>query len=88
MDRASIDRILTAEETRALDRLIEDSSILLEPARDSSGGGVDGARWTIEVADNEHYHLIDRWSPKGGDPVHQLGLAMLRLTGWELEALY
>jgi hypothetical protein len=43
---------------------------------------MDGAQWIIELRDGDHYHVIDRLSPKN-DPVRALGLAFLALTGWQ-----
>jgi hypothetical protein len=85
--RGSIERLLTREEARLVNALVEDSGILLESGRDTRMSGIDGARWVLEAADGKHYHLINRWSPDEG-PVRKVGTAMLKLTGWQFEAIY
>jgi hypothetical protein len=37
--------------------------------------GEDGSQWIIEGIKEGHYHLVDRWSPKGGG-VRALGLTL------------
>jgi hypothetical protein len=48
---------------------------------------LDGAQWIIETAGQDGYRFIDRQSPDEG-PVRKVGLALLRLTGWDVGAIY
>jgi len=50
-------------------------------------GGSDGARWIVEATGAPGYQYVNRWSPQDG-PVHDLGLALLGLTGWRFERAY
>jgi hypothetical protein len=38
---------------------------------------LDGAQWIIEGVKQGRYHFIDRTSPEGIDPAHNLGVALL-----------
>ena len=49
--------------------------------------GLDGAVWLIEGVDARGYHFVERWSPEAGG-VHDVGLMMLRLTGWKHDPIY
>jgi hypothetical protein len=49
--------------------------------------GLDGSQWLLEAADSHGYHFVDRFSPESGG-VRDLGLALLRLTGWEFKPIY
>ncbi len=40
-------------------------------------GGTDGAEWIIEGVENGRYHIVQRWSPGVGDPVHTLGMTFV-----------
>ena len=42
--------------------------------------GLDGAQWIIEGRRNSTYHVVDRWSPRGG-PYRDAGLVFLKLAG-------
>jgi hypothetical protein len=42
--------------------------------------GLDGAQWVIEGRRVDAYHVVDRWSPRGG-PYRDAGLAFLQLAG-------
>jgi hypothetical protein len=42
---------------------------------DSVDSGPDGSQWIIEGTKDGKYHVVDRWSPKGG-PIRTLGLAL------------
>lgn len=48
---------------------------------------LDGAQWIIETAGQDGYRFIDRQSPDEG-PVRKVGLALLRLTGWDVGTIY
>ena len=85
----TINRQLRADETAALKSLL---AVVELP--DLSGDcvlgdelGVDGAQWIIERTDERGYHFINRWSPSDG-PVREVGLFLLRLTGWNYKPVY
>ena len=83
---AKVERLLSKREQRDLDRVIARTNDLrIAPA--VCDGGYDGARWIMESARAGDYRYADRQSPKTG-PVHDLGLAMLQLTGWSLAPIY
>ncbi|MEA3207004.1 MAG: hypothetical protein QOE70_61 [Chthoniobacter sp.] len=44
--------------------------------------GLDGAMWLFEGCRDGRYHVVDRWSPKNGDPLKTLGLNMLEAAGF------
>jgi hypothetical protein len=47
--------------------------------------GCDGAQWIVEGAKGGRYHVVDRWSPERGDPVHAIGtILMIDLAGFKL----
>lgn len=82
----SLDRMLSLDESVALERLVESSQILHSRTREG-GSGIDGARWIFEAADREHYLLVQRWSP-GQGPTRDIGTMMLALSGWNLGDVY
>jgi hypothetical protein len=45
---------------------------------------VDGAEWIFEGVRNGRYHVIDRWSPDGGDPLRAIGIAALRMARFKI----
>jgi hypothetical protein len=47
---------------------------------------VDGAQWIFEGARNGKYHVIDRWSPNGGDPARAIGIAALRMARFKIRS--
>lgn len=47
------------------------------PTRQPGEIGLDGAQWIVEMTQGGRYHIIDRWSPRPDDPVHELGTTML-----------
>lgn len=49
--------------------------------------GTDGAQWIIEASNSKGYTFIDRQSPESG-PVRRIGLALIRLTGWQVGEVY
>ena len=80
-----VDRPIRAAEAAELEALMTRTAL-----PDLSGDcviGVDGAQWLIERSDAEGYHFINRWSPSDG-PVRQVGLFLLKLTGWRLKPDY
>lgn len=42
-----------------------------------SADGLDGAQWIIEGVKSGRYHIVDRWSPGTGDPVHDICMTLL-----------
>lgn len=62
-----------------------------EPFDKTSEYGCDGAVWIFEARNAKGYHVIERWAPKQGRPYHELGLLMLKQSGFEFaenEAVY
>jgi len=51
-----------------------------EPSR-GAAPGPDGSRWILEAVRNGKYDVIDRPSPRPGDPVREAGLLALRRSG-------
>lgn len=39
-------------------------------------GGTDGAQWVLEGVEDGRYHIVERWSPWMGDPVHRLAMTL------------
>ncbi|RYG12943.1 MAG: hypothetical protein EON96_13200 [Caulobacteraceae bacterium] len=50
-------------------------------------GGLDGARWLVEFSGGGRYKVAQSFSPDTG-PIHDLGIAMLGLTGWTFTNVY
>jgi hypothetical protein len=48
--------------------------------------GVDGAEWILEGVRENHYHVVDRWSPRTGE-FREACLYLLRLSGVEIDKL-
>jgi hypothetical protein len=65
--------VLTKEETQGFLRRVEQLHFWDIPSRDDSRGSNDGAQWIIEGVKGDHYHLVDRWTPKVG-AVRELGM--------------
>ncbi len=83
---ARVERVLTADEEVRFDRALAAAKNLSLPARDCTIG-MDGAEWILEASDAGAYRYVKRWSPDDG-PVRDLGLVLLRFTGWQLEPVY
>lgn len=49
--------------------------------------GTDGAEWVLEAVDAKGYRFDKAWSPRIGK-VRDIGLAMLKLTGWSIDPVY
>lgn len=87
-------RRLSQEEQKALRIALETTSVASMTPKSCYHGPagmvmiqLDGAEWIIEVVDTKGYHFVDRWSPQRGG-VHDLGLMVLRMTGWALKPIY
>jgi hypothetical protein len=62
-----------------LDRL-EDIGLWKLPTRKPPKDGVvglDGAQWIAEASKAGRYHIVDRWSPLPGDPIHAFGTILM-----------
>jgi len=79
-------RDITPVEFEAFAAMLEESALSTEPASNCDAG-MDGAQWILEVIDGGEYSFFNRWTPEKG-AVREVGLAMLRLTGFELEPIY
>lgn len=80
-------RILSAEDAGRFDAILERTGVLEAP---DSGCFccVDGAQWIVEVSDPSiGYRYRSHQSPKYGIE-REIGLAMLALTGWDVEPIY
>jgi hypothetical protein len=87
-------RPLSQEEKRALETALATTNVLsISPKACYQGPPgmmtiqLDGAEWIIEAIDSNGYHFVDRWSPQRG-AVHEVGLMLLRMTGWKLKPVY
>ena len=66
---------LSKEDITKLLDVIRDSKFLSLDAYitpDKNTVNLDGSQWVIESADKGTYHIVTRWSPKGG-PIYDLG---------------
>jgi hypothetical protein len=81
-----IDRALTSQEVANLRAVLSRTQVIAMAPRDCNRG-MDGAEWIIEDVDSRGYHFIDRWSPEKGG-VHELGLFLVGLTGWQIKDVY
>lgn len=89
-----VTRSLSQEEQRTLRRVLETTNVASmspKPCYHGPAGmttiQLDGAEWIIELVDTNGYHFVDRWSPQDGG-IHDLGLMVLRMTGWDLKPIY
>ena len=79
-------RDLTPDEFGAFASMLKDGALSTEAASNCDEGN-DGAQWVLEVIDGGKYSFFERWTPEKG-AVHDVGLAMLRLTDFDLEPIY
>jgi hypothetical protein len=79
-------KVLSVEESAVFHKLLATGG-LAEALPVSCEGGTDGAEWIIERSGPGHYAYWNRRSPDGG-PVREVGLMMLKLTGWSVEPVY
>ncbi len=68
--------MLDAKQTTHFLERVESSNFWKLPAV-LEDRGVDGAQWIIEGVRDGSYHLVDRWSPTGGE-FRELGLYMAK----------
>ncbi len=81
-----IERRLSAGETAALTRMVEQTGVLKQTAA-TCDIGLDGAGWIVESVGADGYRFIERQSPESG-PVRAFGLHLIGLTGWTYESVY
>lgn len=81
-----VDRLLDKREVLRLEQFVRTSD-LLTPPPGRCAPGTDGARWVVEIADGGEYFFQERQSPTEGS-LHEFGLFMLGLTGWDFERIY
>ncbi len=79
-------RDLTSAEFDAFTAMLKNAALSTEAAANCDNG-IDGAQWVLEVIDGDKYSFFERWTPEQGS-VREVGLAMLRLTGFDLEPIY
>ena len=78
-------RLTDRERSRVL-ALVSQPELFAGPGSECDTG-MDGAEWIVEARDDQAYRFVKAWSPDAGS-VHDLGLALLRLTRWELDPIY
>jgi hypothetical protein len=83
----TVERDLTAEESRALSALLAGLDLQSLAPSECGPPGLDGAVWLFETASNGDYRLYKRRSPGSGE-IRELGLFLLRLTRWNNEPIY
>lgn len=79
-------RPLSRNEAKTFKALFARVNIFTQPAQVCEFG-MDGAEWIFEGAHGAHYHFTKRWTPEKGVE-RELGLALLRLTGWKFKVIY
>jgi len=80
LTRADVHR-LSAKERADVAEVIEVTGFWSLPVQAEEGFiGVDGEQWIVEGVRSADYHVVDRWSPKGG-PVRKIGEHLLGLAG-------
>jgi hypothetical protein len=75
-------RKLTKEQSDAIAGKFTTSGLWSMAATEDSNGK-DGAQWVLEAAKDGRYHVVDRWSPKGG-PIKELALHILELSEYKV----
>jgi hypothetical protein len=81
-----VERRLMPKETNEFKRIYREASVFAQRPVICTLG-LDGAEWIVEGVQGKNYRYVSRWSPEDG-PVRQLGLAMLKLTGWTVKPIY
>jgi len=82
----TVERRLTSAETTRLEEIVATARLTTLPGKGCEIG-LDGAEWVIEMVDATGYHFLQRWSPKRGE-VRDVGIALLKLTGWRVDPVY
>ena len=81
-----IERGLSAAEVADLARVLERTRALEQPPT-GCDFELQGAQWLLESTGPEGYRFVERLSPRDG-PVREVGLYLIRLTGWRYGAVY
>lgn len=82
-----IERMLAGREVAQVRRALRKTAVLRAPPALCPLIGSDGAQWIFDANDAGTYRFAHRWSPDTG-PVREIGLVLLRLTGWPLDPIY
>ncbi len=77
-------RILTSAEVAGLEDVRR--AALATPPQ-ACRWGLDGAQWIVESTGDGEYQFAQRWAPEE-EPIRDLGLAMLGMTGWQFDYVY
>ena len=76
----NIQNSLSLDQWKSLTGAVALSGFWTQPTSDPNDmGGLDGAEWIVEARRGPTYHLVDRWSPEGGEH-RALGLFFLNLV--------
>ncbi len=65
-------------------KLLNDTDYWKLPSQEKEVGGVDGSQWILEGVKDNHYHVVDRFTPDTGK-YREVGLFMLKLSGFDLD---
>ena len=76
-------RTLTTDEWNHFIRLFDNTCFWQLPTPNAILGN-DGAQWIFEAVKRGRYHVVDRWSPRGGS-YRELCLYMLELSGLKVD---
>jgi hypothetical protein len=77
---------LTRAKTQSLLAAFESAGFWNLPTDPPANGlvSLDGAQWIFEGVRGGQYHIIDRWSPKAGDPARVIGTLALKLARFRI----
>lgn len=76
---------LSKKQTDFFRSQVERGALWTLPTRQPGQIGLDGAQWIVEIMTGGRYHIVDRWSPRTDDPVHEFGtMLMINLAHFKL----
>lgn len=73
-------RVLTEKQWCEFMNLLEKANYWKLPTQDKNSGGFDGAEWILEGVRDNRYHIVERWSPDGGE-YREACIYLLKLSG-------
>ncbi len=84
----SADSDLKPEALAGLEKLLLGNGFKdMKPTADDEAG-LDGSQWIVEVVKDGTYQVVDRWSPREGQPMRQIGEWFLGAAKWKPKELY